>query len=359
MNNQEYEEKRSKCWREFCMKHPIDATATGGSIFRFAFDRGFKLGKQFGNSELLNAEGEEMLTVPRKDIQERYAANERLKDAFPKSDIYLASNAINVMLQDLFGSKCLPDKTKDGTMDETKEPKPAEPKFKEGELVKATCSDDKSVIGQIIAPRIADDGIFYQIKGAEEWLFLEKNVEPYNELISQNPSENCDTESSISTGDNTSHESGHLNEDNFAKPDSDADNSQLREEAHKYKIGDLVRARDSICMVYRIEGDRYVLKNVVSGDIFGCLYDDELYPYVDPVELADLVEKRHRVLQFAAMAMQGILSNEAAITYATCNYRNSSCIPDRTYAVAHCALSHALALIEAEKIRYEEYARIL
>lgn len=191
--------------------------------------------------------------------------------------------------------------------------------------------------------------------------------------LSQNSPEKCDTDSHISTGDNTSqespvrenhsgdtsHKSGPLNEDNFAKPDSNVDNSQQREEAHKYKIGDLVRARDSICMVYRIEGDRYVLKNVVSGDIFGCLYDDELYPYVDPVELADLVEKRHRVLQFAAMAMQGILSNEAAITYATCNYRNSSCIPDRSYAVAHCALDHALNLIQAEKIRYEEYARIL
>lgn len=111
MNKQEYEQKRSQCWGEFCRNHPIEATATGGNVFRFAFDSGFELGKQSGNSELLNAEGEEMLTVSRKEVQERYAANERLKEAFPKGDIYLASNSINVMLQDLFGSKCLPDKT--------------------------------------------------------------------------------------------------------------------------------------------------------------------------------------------------------------------------------------------------------
>lgn len=82
--------------------------------------------------------------------------------------------------------------------------KAAKPKFKEGDWVKATYSGDKSIIGQIIATRFADDGIFYQVEGAEEWLFSEKNVEPYNELISQNSSEICDTENHISTDNNTS-----------------------------------------------------------------------------------------------------------------------------------------------------------
>lgn len=114
MNKQEYEQKRSQCWGEFCRNHPIEATATGCNVFRFAFDSGFELGKQEIKQEIkqeTDAAGEEMIIVSRKDVQERYAANERLKEAFPKSDIYLASNAINDMLQDLFGAKCLPDKT--------------------------------------------------------------------------------------------------------------------------------------------------------------------------------------------------------------------------------------------------------
>lgn len=94
----------------------------------------------FGEHNLTSdAEGEEMLTVSRKKVQEIYAANERLKDGFPKSEIDLASNAINVMLQDLFGAKCLPEPSKlqascrqvnvDSLHDnvDSSEPKPAEP----------------------------------------------------------------------------------------------------------------------------------------------------------------------------------------------------------------------------------------
>ena len=85
--------------------------------------------------------------------------------------------------------------------------KAAKPKFKEGDWVKATYCGDQYHIGQIIAPYIDDGDIFYQIEGAENWLFLEKNVEPYNRLTSQDPPEICDTENHISTGDNTSQKS--------------------------------------------------------------------------------------------------------------------------------------------------------
>lgn len=69
--------------------------------------------------------------MSRKRVQELYAshAREHRNDASaPKNNvsvnrISLASK--NAMLAELFGSKCLPDETKDGTKDETKEPKPA------------------------------------------------------------------------------------------------------------------------------------------------------------------------------------------------------------------------------------------
>lgn len=93
----------------------------------------------FGKHNLTSdAEGEdEILTVSRKKLQYFY---EKLM-AVGKSQAAFA-------LQSLFGSKCLPDETKDGTKDDTKEPnvdsldsnvdsfepKPAEPKFKVGEL---------------------------------------------------------------------------------------------------------------------------------------------------------------------------------------------------------------------------------
>lgn len=83
-----------------------------------------------------DAEGEEMLTVSRKRVQ----------DAYLNCDRYFCYEG---MLEHLFGSKCLPDEGTDCTPVEvgvaenattsnvdSLEPKPSEPKFKEGDIVR-------------------------------------------------------------------------------------------------------------------------------------------------------------------------------------------------------------------------------
>lgn len=102
MNNQDYEQKKRECWEEF-------TTMPLYKAFSFAFDRAYTLGKQFGNSEQVDAEGEEMLTVSRKRVQEMYAANERIKADFPDKETAHISDHINYVLKYLFDSKCLPD----------------------------------------------------------------------------------------------------------------------------------------------------------------------------------------------------------------------------------------------------------
>lgn len=91
-----------------------------------AFEAGanFALGKQFGNSEQVEAEGEEMLTVSRNNVMAYYRDAQEDEEEFHPA----VENACNIMyqravgrrqmLKHLFGSKCLPDE----------EPKPAEPK---------------------------------------------------------------------------------------------------------------------------------------------------------------------------------------------------------------------------------------
>lgn len=123
----------------------------------------------FGYHNLTSdAEGEEMLTVPRKTVLEMFAANERSKSAFAGTEIASESEQINHVLFSFFGSKCLPDeeqpKEKDcdnPLADKTgcrwrndgkcafdsacyfeplnpQEPKPAEPKFAKGSMVHST-----------------------------------------------------------------------------------------------------------------------------------------------------------------------------------------------------------------------------
>ncbi len=125
-----------------------------------------------------DAEGEEMLTVSRKEVQERYAANERLKDAFPKSDIYLASNTINIMLQDLFGSKCLPDDT-----NLSEKLTGSEPKFRKDEKVRIKGVAGFDVIKAIYGT--GKDGYRYELVN-EIAIYDESDLEPYTEPKEKN-----------------------------------------------------------------------------------------------------------------------------------------------------------------------------
>lgn len=91
----------------------------------------------FGKHNLSSdAEGEEMLTVSRKRVQEIYSYNEEILSQDPT---HRGAILLKKKLIDLFGSKCLPDdssklqascrqvKKPNDTIDGTIEPKPAEP----------------------------------------------------------------------------------------------------------------------------------------------------------------------------------------------------------------------------------------
>lgn len=85
------------------------------------------------NSLTSNEEGEELLTVSRKRVQELYNALQSVQE---RKDLEL-HNQVSAedraaMIFDLFGSKCLPDELNEDNFAKS-EPKPAEPKFKEGD----------------------------------------------------------------------------------------------------------------------------------------------------------------------------------------------------------------------------------
>ena len=89
----------------------------------------------FGRHNLTSdAEGEEMLTVSRKRVQEVYAKNIAASnsDGHNSYDYGYYDGVINI-LSTLFGSKCLPDNVDslDSNVDSL-EPKPAEPKLRRG-----------------------------------------------------------------------------------------------------------------------------------------------------------------------------------------------------------------------------------
>lgn len=74
-----------------------------------------------------DAEGEEMLHIKRSEVTSRYEAYSKESANVKNNEPYLqfCEGRLNV-LTNLFGSKCLPDDTKD----DTKEPKPAVRTFK-------------------------------------------------------------------------------------------------------------------------------------------------------------------------------------------------------------------------------------
>ena len=82
----------------------------------------------FGKHNLTSGAVEEvMLTVPRKKVQRAYnTSREIVKAENPDSLMYSLHTQIMCILENIFGSKCLPDAHEDNFT--TKEPKPAETK---------------------------------------------------------------------------------------------------------------------------------------------------------------------------------------------------------------------------------------
>lgn len=103
----------------------------------------------FGKHNLTSdTEGEEMLIVSRKRVQEMYAHYDKIcNDPNRPKDyiesVYEYADGVTMALDDLFGSKCLPDEDTDCTPVEvavaenaTTTQTSAEPKFKEGDIVR-------------------------------------------------------------------------------------------------------------------------------------------------------------------------------------------------------------------------------
>lgn len=199
MTQTEYENKMRECFVQFCKDNGIDQEVNISIFDAFdqIFDRAYALGKQFGNSEQVDAEGEEILTVSRKRVQEMCAANERIKADFPDKETAHISDHINHVLKHLFGSKCLPDNVESSEPNvDSSEPnvdslpqnptencdnkshisadcnKPAEPKFKVGDKVRYRPS------GNVYEVEGKTGRQHYALKG---WLkdVLESDLEPY------------------------------------------------------------------------------------------------------------------------------------------------------------------------------------
>lgn len=159
---------------------------TSTKYLQDSFGRGMKaqLETLFGFDNLTSdAEGEEMLCVSRKRVQEVYKTNldeiHRGNVSSSDKDCY---ETVNEVLKTLFGSKCLPDETKD----ETKEPKPDEPKFKVGDIASYVCSPTlkhKCTVTKVMQNEHSGK---YEYNVMFEWgkpgMYLpESDLEPYTE----------------------------------------------------------------------------------------------------------------------------------------------------------------------------------
>lgn len=152
----------------------------------------------FGDDNLTSdAEGEEMLTVNRKEVQKLYAA---LQSEHKRKDVELY-NRISAgdratMLSDLFGSKCLPD---DVSVDSLKVREfininelnvdkfvKSEPKFKVGDIVRFKyCCTPYRIDGF----KMLDGAMLYQV--GEVWA-EESDLEPYTEPKEDHIGENTE-----------------------------------------------------------------------------------------------------------------------------------------------------------------------
>lgn len=205
MTNQDYESKKRECWEEFCFKNPAFNDMLGRKIFNQIFNRAYALGKKAAelssNSEQLNAEGEEMLTVSRKQIDalqdEIFKA---IMDAHDADDWQDAAHYIlDVMPRSfaaLFGSKCMPDENssnveklekndEDYNVDSS-EQKAAGPKYGSDDKVTLNGCGGFVITSSYLDPYTRE----YKYRlGGFKGHFCESDLEAYTELKeNQNPS---------------------------------------------------------------------------------------------------------------------------------------------------------------------------
>lgn len=158
MTQQDYEKAKAECWDAFWKENfkgcPVPPTMSIGEVFDYAFAKGYEVGKQ-----ATDAEEDEMLTVNRKQVQQMYAANERIKADFHGKETAHYSDHINHVLRHLFGSKCLPDDTCNVASNVASlEEKSTKPKFRVGDQVLYKDSE----IVRVIDGTVGSDNYYIQ-----------------------------------------------------------------------------------------------------------------------------------------------------------------------------------------------------
>ena len=233
----------------------------------------------FGIDNLTSdAEGEEMLTVSRKKVQEMFAANKRSKSAFAGTEIASESEQINHVLFSFFGSKCLPDAHEDNF---TSKDELNEDNFGKSEPIYH--------IGQKVV---------YKKKGTIKIITGIDSV-------------------SDETGTSYYYDTKDVNGNNALQfHESELAPCEESTEEPKFKVGqyalmkgkkvEIVGYKSGYLCPYRV----HVLTENYGTDVM----ESELEPYVEPIppnsgELkSQLVDSQLR-LKIAAMAMQGLLAS--------------------------------------------------
>lgn len=163
-----------------------------------------------------DAEGEEMLTVPRKKVLYMYDFNEDILICDPTHN---GAKLLKAKLQELFGSKCLPDEACNVASSDVasnvagSKPKPAEPKFnyKVDDKVRVKGVNNYILCGKVgVIKKLPDkiEPFNYKI-GFEndKYTYLsEEYLEPYTEPDTSHETSVCENHS-----DNTSQKEVNMN----------------------------------------------------------------------------------------------------------------------------------------------------
>lgn len=154
----------------------------------------------FGRHNLTSdAEGEEILTVPRKRVEKIFVGQMEVQKCSPlETIIHCEAAAKTELLYTLFGSKCLPDNVESSEPNVDSLPqnptencdnkshisadcnKPAEPKFKIGDKVKDISSPHDGGIYKVDDIKKSSNGFIYHIQGLiGKSNVKESDLEPY------------------------------------------------------------------------------------------------------------------------------------------------------------------------------------
>lgn len=196
MNTKEYDQKKQECWEEY-FKHVVCGTDSHEYWFNKIFDCAFALGKEkepitqeeikkasveFADREYeigqvdwdalykgyshgmkdslgkqeKDAEGEEMLTVPRSKVQEMFGEARKYVPTCEHDRGF--RNAELTILRNLFGSKCLPDDGDKLSPEPTQDLNPPKSTPLESNCTKESCSSDHSVVKDEMIDSIIKEG---------------------------------------------------------------------------------------------------------------------------------------------------------------------------------------------------------